>query len=409
MRPYQYSRLRGAGKAAKANTIPRVGVACLASSNKRYRLFVAAAALLLLVSPLSIASAESLGQWTKTTNYPVALNGVSCVTLSATIVCVGGLGGGGNSHSQVYYATVGASGIGSWSAGQAYPTAIDSASCVNATAGVYCVGGENGSTVLDDVYFGAASSSGVGSWSSEVAYPSSLAAVSCVGYSGDIYCVGGFDNNGDEVSSTYYASISSGLTSWTGTTQYPLAVDSASCMVYAGDIYCVAGETENGSNQNSPISNVYYAPLSSSGIGQWTAALSYPTALAAPSCVSYSGYLYCVGGFDSNQYSSTDAYFGSASPSGVGSWSNATPYPVPIDTASCVTYRGYIYCVSGTSDTQSSQAIVSSSYYAPISGVVTTTSTTPEFPITVAVPLTLAFGLLVVAGLGRLRTKKSER
>jgi len=371
--------------------------------NKLYHLFVVAAAVLLLLAPLNLASAESLGSWTSTTSYQ-ALSGVSCATLSANIYCVGGFGGGGSSHNEVQHATLTSTGIGSWSATTAYPTAIDSASCVNDTGGIYCIGGEDGKTVLDDVYFAAASSSGLGSWSSEAAYPNSLAAISCVAYSGYVYCVGGFDNNGDETSSTYYASISSGLTSWTGTTQYPLAVDSTSCSVYAGEIYCVAGETDNGSNQNSPISDVYYAPLSSSGIGQWTAALSYPTALAAPACASYSGYVYCVGGFDSNQYSSTDTYYGALTSAGVTSWSNSTPYPRAIDTSTCVVHQGYVYCVSGTSDTQSSKAIVGSSYYAQISGV-TTTSTTPEFPATAAIPITLALGLLVVAGVVRLSAK----
>jgi hypothetical protein len=378
----------------------------LTASSRRYELLVATMAVVLLVAPLSVANAESLGSWTSTTSYPTSLAGVSCVTLSASIYCIGGFGGGGNSHNSVYNATLGASGIGSWSSGTAYPTDIDSASCVNATTGIYCVGGEDGTTVLNDVYFAPSSSSGLGSWSSESSYPNSLAAISCATFSGYIYCVGGFDNNGDETSSTYYASISSGLTSWTGTTQYPLAVDSASCNVYAGDIYCVAGETESGTNQNSPISDVYYAPLSSSGIGTWTAALPYPTALAAPACALYSGYLYCVGGFDSNQYSSTDTYYASASSSGVGSWNNATPYPVPIDTSTCVAHQGDVYCVSGTSDTSSGQAITNAAYYAPISGVTTTTSTTPEFPVTVAIPVILAFALLVVAGASRLTGKK---
>lgn len=377
----------------------------MADSNKLYRLMVGAMAVVLLVAPLVPANAESLGSWTSTTSYS-ALNAVSCTAISSDVYCVGGVGGGGNSHSQVYYATLGASGIGTWTSTTAYPTAIDSASCVNATNGIYCVGGEDGGTVLDDVYFASASSSGLGTWTSEASYPNSLAAISCVAYSGYIYCVGGFDSNGDETSSTYYASVASGLTSWTGTTQYPLAVDSASCNAHAGYIYCVAGETEVGSNQNSPISDVYYAPLSSSGIGQWEEALSYPTALAAPACALYSGYLYCVGGFDSNLYSSTDTYYGAVNTSGVVSWSNATPYPIPIDTSTCVAYNGDVYCVSGTSDTQSGQAIVGSSYYAAISGA-TTTSTTPEFPVAAAIPITFALGLLVVAGLGRKGWKKS--
>jgi len=373
-------------------------------------LSIAVFVLVLLVAPLNLAQAQSVGQWSTTTKYPLALAGESCVAVSTSVYCVGGFGGGGDSHNQVYYATLSASGIGSWSTGNPYPTAVDSASCVNATGGIYCVGGEDYPNNVDGVYFAPVSSSGLGSWSSAAAYPQALAGTSCVVYSGYIYCVGGFDSNGDEVSSTYYASVSSGLSSWSGTTQYPLAVDRESCTVYAGDIYCVAGETEIGSNQNSPITDVYYAPLSSSGIGPWTAALSYPTALAALSCAPYSGYVYCVGGYDSNLLSSTNAYFGQTFSSGVASWTDVPQYPVPVDTSSCVAALGYVYCVAGNSVTQSSQSAlnpVSPSYYTPISAAVTQTSTTPEFPVTAAIPIILALGLLVVAGLGRVSTKKS--
>ena len=379
----------------------------MAASNRLFQLCVSALLVILIAAPLNLVHAESLGQWTSTTKYPLGLNAVSCANFASDIYCVGGVGGGGNSHNQVYLASLGASGIGAWSTGAAYPTAIDSASCVSASAGIYCVGGENGGNPVNNVYFAPASSSGLGSWSSAAPYPNSLAAISCVAYSGYIYCVGGFDTNGDEVSSTYYAPISSGLTSWTGTTQYPLAVDSASCAVSGGDIYCVAGETENGASQNTPITNVYYAQLTSSGIGQWSTALSYPTALAAASCAPYSGYLYCVGGFDSSQYSSTDTYFAAVNASGVASWANAAPYPIAIDTSTCVTYNGYIYCVGGTSDTASSHSIVNSSYYAPIAGAATTSSTTPEFPVAAAIPLVLAGALVAVAWTSRTTRRSS--
>ena len=380
------------------------------------KLLISAFILVILVAPLSLAHAESVGQWTSTTKYPLALGGVSCVAVSTRVYCVGGFGGGGNSHNQVYFATLGSSGIGSWTAGPSYPTNIDSAACVNVTAGIYCVGGENYPNNVSVVYFAQTTSSGLGSWSSVASYPNALAGTSCVVYSGYIYCVGGFDGSGDEVASTYYASVSSGLTSWSGTTQYPLAVDRESCAVYSGYIYCVAGETAIGSNQNSPLTSVYSAPLSPSGIGQWTAVQSYPTALAALSCAPYSGNLYCVGGFDGNLISSTDAYLGYSSGNQYGgpsvqsldSWTDLTQYPVPIDSSSCVAALGYVYCIAGNSVSQNSQTLlnpIASTYYAAISGATTQTSTTPEFPATAAIPITFALGLLAVAVIGRLNKK----
>ena len=382
------------------------------ASTRLVHFLIVAGVMVLLMAPLSLAHAESIGQWTTTTKYPLALGGESCVAVSTRIYCVGGFGGGGNSHNQVYSATLGASGIGNWSAEPTYPINIDSASCVNATGGIYCVGGENYPNNVSNVYFASFSSSGlysINSWSGVGSYPNALAGVSCVAYSGYIYCIGGFTNNGDEVGSAYYASTSSGLGVWSSTTQYPLAVDRESCTVIASYIYCVGGETVNGSNQNSPIDSVYYAPLSSSGIGQWAAGLAYPTALAALSCTPDSGYVYCIGGFDSQLLGSTNAYFGQASASGVVSWTDLAQYPIPVDTSSCVTTAGYIYCVAGNSVTQSSQSALnptSSAYYAAISSPVTTT-TTPEFPVAVAIPITFAAALVIGALATRVARKKN--
>jgi hypothetical protein len=385
----------------------------LTSEDRLHQLLIAALVLVLSVAPADLAhGADATGPWTSTTGYPVQLAGDSCVAVSAVVYCIGGFDANQNSYNEVYYASLSPSGtIGIWSSGTTYPTAVDSASCVNASAVIYCVGGEDGSVVLDKVYFASGSSTGLGPWSSAAAYPNDVAATSCVAYSGYVYCVGGFDDNGNEVSSTYYASISSGLSSWSSTTQYPLAVDGESCVVYSGYIYCVAGETEKGSNQNNPITNVYYAPLSSSGIGKWSAGTAYPSALAALSCVGYLDGIYCIGGFGSNLLSSSDHYYGGTSSSGVGPWAGATPYPVPVDTASCVIATGYIYCIGGTSEVQNSRSMLDSVYSAPIVVVAnsTVTATTPEFPVGVAIPIILAFVLFVVGGgLSRLPENKTE-
>ena len=98
---------------------------------------------------------------------------------------------------------------------------------------------------------------------------------SCVVYSGYVYCVGGFNMLGEGSSSTYYASISSGISAWMSTTPYPFNVYTVPCVAQANYIYCIAGQQENtvggtGANTNFPTAQVYYAPLSSSGIGSWS-------------------------------------------------------------------------------------------------------------------------------------------
>ena len=378
------------------------------TANKLYQLFVVAVAVVLLVAPLNLASAESLGSWASTTNYPLSLSGVSCATVVAEIYCVGGFGGGGNSHNQVYDASLGPSGIGSWSSTSAYPTAIDSASCVNATAGIYCVGGEDDPTTSGRRLLRVGVFVGSRVLVERVRVSQLPRRISCVTYSGYIYCVGGFDNNGDETSSTYYASLSSGLTSWTGTTQYPLAVDSASCVVYGGDIYCVAGETENGSNQNSPISDVYYAPAEPLGDRAVDGGAILPHGPGRPR-VRFVLRLRILRRrvrqqpVQQHRHVLTGRSPPPASRRGatgrISRWRSTRARASPTRATSTASQ------VPRTR--RANRDIVNSAYYAAISGATTTTSTTPEFPVTAAIPIMLALGLLVVAGLGRLNPKKN--
>jgi hypothetical protein len=44
---------------------------------------------------------------------------------------------------------------------------------------------------------------------------------------------------------------------------------------------------------------VYYAPISSAGIGSWKQSSSYPLSIET-TCVVTSGNMYCIGGFDSS-------------------------------------------------------------------------------------------------------------
>lgn len=252
--------------------------------------------------PLDQAGAASFGQWTSTTSYPIHVAGDSCVTYSDYMYCVGGFDANGDDYDASYYAQLSPSGVGSWSAATPYPEKVDSATCFTEAATIYCVGGENATRVLSNVYTTSVSPSGLGKWSSAAAYPHDIASASCVVDSGYVYCVGGFNMLGESSSSTYYASVSSGISAWMSTTPYPFNIFTVPCVTQANYIYCVAGEQENtvgatGANTNFPTDQVYYAPLSSSGIGSWSVSSAYPQALASPSCVAYSNDVYCVGGY----------------------------------------------------------------------------------------------------------------
>jgi N-acetylneuraminic acid mutarotase len=283
--------------------------------------------------------------WNPSTSYPLTVWTQSCVESGGYLYCVGGLTGSNtvtDSTSAVYYAPVSSSGIGSWTNTTAYPTSIRSESCVTESSTVYCVGGYAGSTLSDAVYYARLSSSGVGAWANATAHPLAVWLTACVASSSGIYCVGGGTSSPTLTSTqdVYFAPFSSsGIGQWVSTSSYPVGVKQEACVSSASDIYCVGGYLST---------SVYYASLSPTGVGRWTNTTGYPFTVGAnlASCVTIGDEVYCVGGHTGSEVSN-DVYHAPISASGVGEWVNATSYPVAVWGETCVTSGGYLYCVGG--------------------------------------------------------------
>ena len=154
---------------------------------------------------------------------------------------------------------------------------------------------------------------------------------------------------------------------WTSTTAYGGGVVYLqSCAISGGYIYCVGG---------AATSAVYYAPVTSSGVGTWTSTTAYGGGTVyGQSCAISGGYIYCVGG-DIAGAASSAVYYASVSSSGVGTWHSTTAYGGgTVDLQPCAISGGYIYCVGGAIAGTPSSAV----YYSPLTtiGVGTWTSTT---------------------------------
>ena len=264
-------------------------------------------------SPAISSTSANITSWTSQTAYPEVINGQSCVVYSGHIYCVGGsYDVGGDDVASSYYANATKGTVGTWNATTAYPTPIDSQSCVASSGYIYCIGGNNetdgtnaDSITTGSVWFAQLSPSGIGNWTSTNSYPTNLFYPTCSAYDGYVYCVGGADVNNNPVSATYYAPLSSsGVGAWTETTAYPEQESGLACGVSSGYIYCVGGQGA----LNSYSKSVYAAPLSSSGIGNWKQGSSYPNSVET-SCVVTSSDLYCVGGFDSSAVGENGAVY----------------------------------------------------------------------------------------------------
>jgi len=232
------------------------------------------------------------------------------------------------------------------------------------TATLTSSGTVGGSTVTSTETV-AAGSGQLGPWNATTPYPGSYLPSSCVTASGYIYCVGGNGN------STFFATIAQGeIGGWARTTDYPLPVETEGCVASSGNIYCIGGvTTAQTADPYGRIAAVYYATLSSAGIGAWEQTTSFPHVAPYPRCMTFESQVYCVeASFNGTSFSNPGQTFvASLSQGGVGTWVEAAG-PASM-TAGCSMVDGYVYCYGGGSCSPSGPVgdCFSQSYAAPLS------------------------------------------
>jgi hypothetical protein len=210
-----------------------------------------------------------------------------------------------------------------------------------------------------------------------------MADPSCTAFNGYVYCVGGF-RAGNPATAIYYAPVSgSGIGTWTkDINNYPIAVSYQSCITSGGYIYCIGGQ-ESPDNGDVSVASTYYAPVSGSGIGTWTKTTPYPIPIHDAGCALYNGYVYCVGGYESSypvRPGTTEVYSAPVSSTGIGAWTANTTYPLPIYSTGCATSdNGYIYCVGGSKEVSGAGLPLTNVYTSPIinNAIGTWTANTP--------------------------------
>jgi len=258
----------------------------------------------------AVSTSGGIATWTldSANPYPKIIDGESCVTYAGYVYCVGGTyDGAGDDVVASYYAPLASGGgVGNWSSTTPFPIPVDSQSCVAATGYMYCVGGDNetdgtntDAVATNSVWYASLSASGLGTWTPTTGYPVNTFFPSCFSAYGYIYCLGGADENDNSLNAVYFAALSpSGVGTWAKTQPYPIQESGQACAFSSGYVYCVGGETSGG-NSPSYTNAVYYAPVSPSGIGAWKQAGVYPLSVGT-TCIISSAHIYCVGGFDSS-------------------------------------------------------------------------------------------------------------
>ena len=318
----------------------------------------------------------SIGAWKPTAPYPYYKYGLGCVANDNYLYCMPAGPAPQNATGNLsitYYAKLTPNGIGEWIKTTPYPIQSSQMICTNPYNNItYCVGtGSGNSSQERKVFYARLTPNGIGNFIETTPYPIPFYAARCSTYGGYVYCIGddwGGGNvtttcktsyqkpNGEELTlcSTYYASqntsyrapiLSNGsLGAWSNASlvRYPAPLFAAGCLPYGNYFYCVGGIAENRTLS-------FYAPVTPAGLGAWNTTSAFPVPhLGVPCTISGTGYIYCIGNgvrYNTSRYSlNTSGYiyanlsfYAKLSSQGIGGWENATRYPVPLAFATCIT------------------------------------------------------------------------
>ena len=311
------------------------------------------------------------------------------------------------------YAKLSSAGIGEWASAGRMPINTTLVSCAANNNYLYCIEGHNKSATpvnntQSAVYYARISNASSLAWSATASYGVGFPS-SCVAHLSYIYCrvmkrpisINSVSSatppipsvvaaNSVGASSTAapqyweYARLTpGGITNWTSR-PILLKLVRGACTVSNTSVYCIGGYNYNPAlplkNQTIiPTRASYSAPFNSSGaVGRFVSTTGYPIGVFGESCVTSRGYIYCIGGYSNTIISSSQkgalagtspissAYYASFSNGTIGTWKQTNNYPVDALGLHCVSSNSYVYCTGGF-EALTGNISINSSYYAPLS------------------------------------------
>ena len=218
---------------------------------------------------------------------------------------MGGEGGG----TSVEYAPINAvdGSLGSWSNTSSLNTGRLGGPGVVAHNGyLYAIGGYKSGYLASVEYAPINNDGTLGLWSSVSSLNARRANVSVSVYNDYIYAVGG-GNGAYEYSSVEYANINAdgSLGLWTYTTSLNTGRSATDVAVYNGYIYAIAGQNSTGGLRF--LNSTEVSQINTDGtLGLWSYGSSLNTGRSYLGVGTYNGYLYAVGGGDTDPLASVE-------------------------------------------------------------------------------------------------------
>ena len=256
----------GAWVASTAYPISTGYITVAVTKNYVYAMGGSAASGDIVVSSIyraAINNDGTIGAWTAAGNLPVALSDSRAAITKDRIYLVGGYLGGGSRSATVYTAPIDATGtIGTWSStGPAFPTALSATNLVVTNSRVYAIGGHVSAAVaVNAVYSAPINSDGtLGSWVAGNAFPTVLSQSAVLVVKNRVYICGINNTSGTVSGATYSALINADGTigTWVGGTAMSTALAVSGYFATSKYFYVFSGIT----GSNAPTSASVMVPI----------------------------------------------------------------------------------------------------------------------------------------------------
>jgi hypothetical protein len=243
--------------------------------------------------------------------------------------------------------------LGTWQGTTSFNTGRAGHTSVVSNGYVYVLGGSpNGGGVLNDVQYAPFNPDGsLGTWQSTTSFNTGRLAHTSVVNNGYVYVIQGFYYSAAApLTDVQFASLNAdgSVGTWQSTNSFSPARFNHKSIAYNGYIYSMGGTNWNGSYYS--LSDVQYALVNADGsLGSWQSAVPLIQAESLFGLVEYNGYLLITGGANGGAGIADDDvdYVKTNSGGSLGAWQSMAPSNVARDNHVSVVNNGYLYVIGG--------------------------------------------------------------
>ncbi len=309
--------------------------------------------LLLLAQTIRAQAPIELAAWNTATSFAIPRGSHSGVAYNGYLYVLGGTADDVTRFNDVQFAPINADGsLGAWQSTTSFNTGRRSHASVAYNGYLYVLGGApTGGGVLNDVQYAPINADGsLGAWQYATSFSPGRLAFSSVAYNGYLYVIQGFYYSAaSPLTDVQYAPINAdgSLGAWQSTTSFSPARYGNTSVACAGRIYTLGGSGWNGSYYT--LGDVKYTAINANGsLDSWQNSTTLNPSLVAHGLAEHDGHLILTGGLNIPSGVLEDVKYAEVNADGsLGTWQELTSLSAARHSHASVASNGYLYVMGG--------------------------------------------------------------